>query len=106
MSKAMEKHIDISALSALAGLSLSEEEKARLSADLTLTVEFADRIRREEDLTRGVFFPHSEKNVMRADMPAEGVSREKLLSAAATSREGFITVPLVIGAEKKEDGNG
>ena len=109
MNKVMEKakkSIDISALSTLAGLSLSEKEKERLSEDLALTVEFADRIRREENVSQEVFFPHGEKNVMRPDIPAEGISREKLLGAAATSREGFITVPLVIDSEKKEGDNG
>lgn len=102
MNKPM--NIDIKRIASLSGLSLDTDSEKSLASDISELVAFADRLADAvPDRNGSVFFPHGERNVLREDIPrpdAEELSRDMLLAASATKADGYITVPLVMDADR------
>ena len=91
--------LDIERLFYLAGLSPDEAEYLSLARDIEEIISFADRLVQSEDTASSVFFPHSEKNALREDIPADSLRREKLLSSSENAHDGYFSVPRVVGEE-------
>lgn len=89
---------DIKKLGALARLSLTEDECARLRDDLEMILEYAEQI---QGLDTGALLPMSHARVepaFRADEPRKSLPREPLLEGApdATGDDGLFKVPKVL----------
>ena len=93
----MHPPVDIDRLADLAKLSLSPEERERLTKDMAALIAFADRLSAVE--TDGDTLPVSAPRdipALREDTPAPSLPREELLRAAKTREDGYITVPRVV----------
>ncbi len=95
--KKKEKKIDVENVAHLARLTLTDEEKKSMPAEMEAIIDFANRLS-EIDTTDVEITAHviPLENVLRQDTVGEKGDREELLSNAATKFEGYITVPKVI----------
>lgn len=95
---------DAERLASLCRLALSDEEKSRLSADLSEMIRFADALLGAE--TDGIF--DGEKiaravGVVRSDTAAPPFNREKLLAASPSASDGYVAVVRILGEEAAHD---
>ena len=86
----------VTALAALAKLSLTQEEAQALDADL------ADMLILANQLEQAPEFPIQNSRALprtRQDVPQKGLEREALLAAAGSTAEGYVTVPILSRGE-------
>ena len=91
----MKPMIDIQRLAALARLALTPEESARLEADMTALIAFADQL----DTVSDTELSGSEQGLppaLREDEPSDFPGRAAMLAAAKTTHGGYVTVPRVL----------
>ena len=95
MRNVIEKK-EIERMAELACLTFTEEETERLAREMEGILSFARELSAdgEEELSveDGV-----ETDRLRKDVPASGMPREELLSAAPHRREDYIAVPRILG---------
>ena len=84
----------------LAKLGFSESELKKICADMSDIIAFASKL--SELCTEGDSVETDSLSVdsLREDISSGGIPKDELISAAATSCDGFITVPRVIGEGK------
>lgn len=93
----MFAEINVEKVANLAKLSLSDEEKALMQAELGAIIGFADKL--SEIDTDGVeitahIVPIN--NVLRADEVTNQPNRDEILSNAPTKADGYMTVPKTV----------
>jgi aspartyl-tRNA(Asn)/glutamyl-tRNA(Gln) amidotransferase subunit C len=92
--------IDIDHVARLARLSLNDEERERLRAQLGVILEHAAKVREvavEDVPPTASAVP--QVNVLRSDEPEPSLSRELVLSNAPESEDGRFRVPRVVEME-------
>jgi len=94
---------DVEKVAKLARLEISEDEKEKYVQQLGAILQFVEKLNEVD--TQGVE-PTAQitglENVMRKDEVSRGENREKLLSNAPQTEDGFIKVKAVLGgAEEK-----
>ena len=94
-----DNSINIERLADIAMLSLTEEEKQKLTADAKKLISFAEKIK-DFEYDEVKYGKRGPKNVLRADKPSPCTNRESLLSGCVSTAGGFIEVPAVIGGEE------
>ena len=96
----MPVEIDIEHVARLARLELTDEEKARLRAQLGVILEHAARVQEvaaEDVPPTAQAVPRS--NVFRADVPQPTLSREEALAGAPEVEDGRFKVPRIVEQE-------
>lgn len=82
----------------LAKLNITEEEKEDILNDMNDIVGFVSSLCKASSNCDRAALPVLPKNPMREDIPEESFPREKILSAANSLQNGYVTVPKVIEA--------
>ncbi len=93
--------IDVERLALLARLTLTEEEKKTLPAEMEEIIRFAS-VGSTVGAEGGTWTdrPVTPKtNVFREDVPEKGLDRETFLAGAPTRTDAYITVPRVVEEE-------
>lgn len=98
----MEKEVDIHRLEELSCLSLSEDERERLRNDLYEILLLADGLVSVPDEQGNLSFAEKE-SVLREDVPSEFSDGEELLRSARVNRDGYLTLPCILGGGAIDD---
>lgn len=92
---------DITTLTSLANLPMSEERAHRLSQQLQSVVELMDDVRKLDlEHTAGTNYIIEEVNVLRDDIITSSFTQAEALSGAKKIYNGYIVVPPVLAREK------
>ena len=93
--------INVAAVARLAKLDFSDEEMASLEKDMNAIINFADKLGEADTANEDISLQINPlQNVFRDDEPVSGIPTEKLIAAAKTQENGYITVPRVIGEQE------
>ncbi len=87
---------DIDKTAALSMLFLNESEKAEFARDMEKIVAFAEKISSCEEITEEI----RTQNSLREDDTLPSFPREDMLKNSKTAKDGFISVPQVVGSEE------
>ena len=94
-----DNNINIERLADVAMLSLTDNEKKKLTADMQKLIAFAEKIK-DFEYDEVKYGKRGPKNVFRSDKIGTRFERSELLSGCNATSEGFIEVPAVIGGEE------
>lgn len=88
---------DVEHIAHLAKLNLREDEKAGYTKQLNEILGYVEKLNElDTENVEPLTHPHDKTNVLREDIPAESVEREKALKNAPKAGEEHFLVPRVI----------
>lgn len=84
----------------LARLAITEEEAEKFTKQLDAIITFAEQLNElDTENVEPTYHVLDMKNVLREDIPQEGLPREEVLKNAPEEQEGQFKVPSILGKE-------